>query len=484
MDHNSPAPVAARDLRLIMLAGGICFAAGLAFIYFVVPSDLAPSLADLMSYAIPLALLAMAAAGLILTWRLRKHNRRMHVALNNMSQGLCMFDKHERLVICNQRYLDMYQMPASVAKPGVTRTDLLKYRSAHGTFDLDITNYQRGINAAMAQGKITTTEVVSHGRRIVIVNRPMADGGWVATHEDVTERRDAARERAVMQEQEQRRATIEQAITTFRGRVEAHLHSVSDGAEVMRTTATTLLANSGQTAKGAESAVGASNEASVNVDTAAVAADELAGSINDIGRQLAKTTDIVRAAVAEAQGTNAQIAALSDAAKKIGDVIKLIRAIAGQTNLLALNATIEAARAGEAGKGFAVVAQEVKSLAIQTAQATEDISSLILSVQSATGTAVEAIGSISQRMQEIDTYAAAVSSSVEEQSAATAEISQNVASAAEGAKVVVNVLDEVAGAAAETKASAESVLTASQAVEAAAAELRREIEGFLGRVAA
>jgi methyl-accepting chemotaxis protein len=252
----------------------------------------------------------------------------------------------------------------------------------------------------------------------------------------------------------------------------------------MRTTATTLLANSGQTAKGAESAVGASNEASVNVDTAAVAADELAGSINDIGRQLAKTTDIVRAAVAEAQGTNAQIAALSDAAKKIGDVIKLIRAIAGQTNLLALNATIEAARAGEAGKGFAVVAQEVKSLAIQTAQATEDISSLILSVQSATGTAVEAIGSISQRMQEIDTYAAAVSSSVEEQSAATAEISQNVASAAEGAKVVVNVLDEVAGAAAETKASAESVLTASQAVEAAAAELRREIEGFLGRVAA
>lgn len=228
----------------------------------------------------------------------------------------------------------------------------------------------------------------------------------------------------------------------------------------------------------------ASNEASTNVETAAVAADELSGSINEIGRQLARTTEIVRAAVTEAHGTNGQINALAEAAQKIGDVIKLTRAIAGQTNLLALNATIEAARAGEAGKGFAVVASEVKSLAVQTAKATEDIPKLIMAAQGATSSAVSAIGRISARMQEIDSCATAVSPAVEEQSAATGEISQNVASASDGAKVVVQVLGDVSGAAAHTRESAENVLSASQAVEAAAAELRREVEGFLSRVAA
>ena len=287
-----------------------------------------------------------------------------------------------------------------------------------------------------------------------------------------------------MQQQQERRALIEQAIATFRESVEAHLRTVTEGAMTMRSTAGTLLENSAQAARSAESAVAASNEASGNVETAAFAADELAGSIGEIGRQLAATTDIVRAAVGEAQDTNREIAALAQAAQKIGAVIKLIRAIAGQTNLLALNATIEAARAGEAGKGFAVVAAEVKSLAVQTAKATEDISNLIMAVQSATSSAVGAIGRISTRMQEIDGCATTVSASVEEQGTATGEISQNVASAANGAKMVVSVLDEVSGAAAETRRSAEDVLTASQAVEQAAAELRREVEGFLARVAA
>jgi len=259
---------------------------------------------------------------------------------------------------------------------------------------------------------------------------------------------------------------------------------VAEGAKAMHSTATTLFGNSEQTSKSADGAVSASNEASTNVETAAVAADELSGSINEIGRQLAKTTEIVRAAVGEAQGTNHQITALAQAAQKIGDVIKLIRAIAGQTNLLALNATIEAARAGEAGKGFAVVASEVKSLAVQTAKATEDISKLIMAVQAATTSAVSAIGRISGRMQEIDSCATAVSAAVEEQSSATGEISQNVASASDGAKLVVSVLGDVSGAAAQTRESAENVLTASQAVEAAASELRKEVEGFLARVAA
>ncbi len=130
----------------------------------------------------------------------------------------------------------------------------------------------------------------------------------------------------------------------------------------------------------------------------------MSSSIAEIGRRLNQTTEVVRVAVEEAQVTNQDIGALAQGARKIGDVTKLIRNIAGQTNLLALNATIEAARAGEAGRGFAVVASEVKSLAVQTAKATEDISSQILEVQNSTDKAVEAIGRIAHRMQEIDKY--------------------------------------------------------------------------------
>jgi methyl-accepting chemotaxis protein len=336
----------------------------------------------------------------------------------------------------------------------------------------------------MAQGKEVTTEVITNGRRIAIVNRPMADGGWVATHEDITERRDAELERASMKKQQQQRATIEQTIAAFRRRVEEHLHLVSEGAKTMRTTAATLAGNSGRTSCSATGAVDASNETSVNVGVAATASEELATSIGEIGRQLHQTTDIVGVAVTEAQDTNNQIDALAQAAQKIGDVIKLIHAIAGQTNLLALNATIEAARAGESGKGFAVVASEVKSLSVQTAKATEDISRLIVAVQAATSSAVGAIGRIATRMQDIDGCATVVATAVERQSAATAEISQNVAGAAAGTRQVVAALDQAANAAAETANSAESVLTEAQAVEAAAAELRREVEGFLARVAA
>ena len=477
-------PAIPRDWRLVAAIGCAGFAVSFALFHYVAPFGAWIGLANGPAAALT-AVAAMAVAILIRAQGLQAHNQRMRVALDNMSQGLCMFDSHQRLVVCNRRYAEMYQLPDEIVRSGTTLMALLEYRQGHGSFARNIEEYLVELTTSMAGGQMRSTEIKSaDGRTILITNRPMQDGGWVATHEDVTERRDAERERASMQEQQQRRAMIDQAIVAFRQRVEEHLHTVADGAMAMRTTATTLFANSGQTSKSAESAVMASNEACTNVETAAIAADELTGSIGEIGRQLALTTDIVRAAVGEAKGTNEQIAALAQAAQKIGDVIKLIRTIAGQTNLLALNATIEAARAGEAGKGFAVVAAEVKSLAVQTAKATEDISQLIGSVQTATSGAVAAIGRIASRMQEIDSCATAVSSAVEEQNAATAEISQNVTGAADGAKLVVSVLNDVAGAATDTRQSAENVLSASQAVEAAAAELRREVEGFLASVAA
>ena len=191
----------------------------------------------------------------------------------------------------------------------------------------------------------------------------------------------------------------------------------------------------------------------------------------------------MRIAVDEAQGANDDIEALAQTAQNIGDVVKLIRSIAGQTNLLALNATIEAARAGEAGRGFAVVASEVKSLAVQTAKATEDISSQILKVQNSTGKAVEAIGRITHRMREIDIHTTAVAQSVQQQSAATGEITQNVVGAADGTKLIVSVLSDVAGATTETQRSVQSVLTASELVEEVAANMRSEVESFLTKVA-
>jgi methyl-accepting chemotaxis protein len=471
-----------RDSVAIALSGAAGAGAAFALFHYVLPLNGAgPKLVAAAGGG------AWAAAAAVLRGARRMRIRNVHtrIALDNMSQGLCMFDRNERLVVCNAPYRQMYHLSEASTALGTTLVDLLGNRAATGTFSGDVAAYCTQLKASLADGKTTSREIPQDdGRVISAVNRPMQGGGCVATHEDVTARRAAERERLGLQQQETRRAAIEQAILAFRQRVEDHLRTVADSARTMRSTAATLLANSEQTASSSDGAVDASNEASINVENAASAADELASSIGEIGRQLASTATIVRDAVGEAQDTNAQIATLAIAADKIGDVIKLIRAIAGQTNLLALNATIEAARAGDAGKGFAVVAAEVKSLAVQTARATEDISALIKSVQGATAGAVGAIGRIATRMREIDGCATAVSTSVEQQSAATAEISQNVTGAADGAKLVVSVLADVAGAAGETRRSANEVLTASEVVEAAAAELRSEIEGFLARVAA
>jgi chromosome segregation ATPase len=411
-------------------------------------------------------------------------NRRLLSAIDNMSQGLNMFDAQGRIVLVNRRYLDMYKLSPEIVKPGCTLRQLIEHRKETGLFIDDVDAYCRRIVESMKNGTSAPHYVqASDGRIVLAKNEPLPGGGWVSTHEDVTEQRRAEEERAAIRDQEKRRTVVEAAIASFRPMVERLLSSVSNSASAMRSTASTLLGSSDQTSQRADSAVHAFNEASTNVQTAAVAADELSRSIAEISRQLTQTSSIVELATKEARATDEEIAGLADGAQKIGDVVKLIRNIAGQTNLLALNATIEAARAGEAGKGFAVVASEVKSLAVQTAKATEDIANHILAVQTSTSGAVEAIRQIAARMQEINTYTAAVAASVEQQNAATGEISHNVTSAAQGTGHVVEVLSEVSKAATETRSSAGVVRDASETVEAAVANLRVEVEDFLAKVA-
>jgi methyl-accepting chemotaxis protein len=413
------------------------------------------------------------------------HNYRLASALDNMSQGLCMFDAQGRIVVRNQPYIEMYKLSDKIVKPGCTLQQLIQHRKDTGVFKGDVDKYCRQILEGIRNGDTASFYVMaSDGRIVHAINQPMPGGGWVSTHEDVTEQRKAEQERAAIRDQEQRRVSIDAAIASFRPQAEQLLSSVSDSATAMRSTATALFGSSGQTTQRAEGAVQAFREASTNVETAAVAAGELSRSIAEISRQLSRATEIVSLATTEARATDGEIAGLAAGAQKIGDVVKLIRDIAEQTNLLALNATIEAARAGEAGKGFAVVASEVKSLAVQTAKATEDIAGHILAVQDSTASAVAAIRQIAARMQEIDQYTITVAAAVEQQNVATSEISHNVASAADGTNHVVTVLGEVSGAASETRTSAEIVLGASQTVATAVSNLRTEVEDFLAKVAA
>jgi methyl-accepting chemotaxis protein len=375
--------------------------------------------------------------------------------------------------------MEIYGLKPGQVGPGCSMHEMLEHCRAAGTFSGKADRYVADYLAQIAKGQvISTANEMKDGRIIARATRPMPGGGWIDTHEDITARRRAALQRSANHEHEQRRVTVENAIASFRQNAEALIKSVNDSADDMRTTAGVLLGSSEKTSEHAGNAVQSSNEASHNVESVAAAANQMSKSIAEISQQLVRTSDMVRLAVDDG------ISGLAHAAQKIGDIDKLIRAIAEQTNLLALNATIEAARAGDAGKGFAVVASEVKSLAVQTAKATEEISSQIAAVQESTTGAVDAIRRISGRMQEINELTSTVAASVHEQDAATSEISHNVASAADGTKVVVSVLDGVAGAATETHTSAQSLLDASQAVAETAANLRREVEGFLAKVAA
>jgi len=419
---------------------------------------------------------------------LEQTNYRFNAALKNMTHGLCMFDAEKRLVICNDRYAKLYRLPSELLKAETPHQKIIAHRVENGilTGEKDESAVGKKLDAL---GQLSSNEIssrvdeLSDGQLIRVVRQSMNGGGWVAIHEDITERQRLDEQRVEMLAQEGRRTLTEGAISSFQNRIENVLEVVSTSAGAMKSIATALFGSSDQTSQYAEGALHESNEASTNATAVAGAAEELSASIAEINQQLTQTKDIVSNAVTKAEATSDDYAKLAQAAQKIGDVVKLIRKIAGQTNLLALNATIEAARAGEAGRGFAVVASEVKSLAVQTAKATEEIARHIMAVQETTSGAVEAVRSIEGSMHEISQRTSSAADSILQQNVATSEITRNVANAARGTSMVVSVLSKVSDAAIGTRSAAESMLAASNLVDTSVKNMRAEIESFLVKVA-
>ena len=281
---------------------------------------------------------------------------------------------------------------------------------------------------------------------------------------------------------ERRRTIVDEAIGEFDAAAERALSAFSDAAGRMAATSESMSATAEETSRQANAVAAASSQASSNVETVAVSTEELSGSVGEIGRQVAQSATIAGRAVEEANRTDATIRGLSQAAEKIGNVVQLIQDIASQTNLLALNATIEAARAGDAGKGFAVVASEVKSLANQTAKATEDISSQIASVQHVTQEAVDAIRTIGSTIGEINGIASSIASAIHEQNIATQEIARNVQQASRGVQEVTSNIVGVNRAAANTGQEAEQVTTAAAELTRHAGALRSQVATFLNKI--
>ena len=288
-----------------------------------------------------------------------------------------------------------------------------------------------------------------------------------------------AQEAAKQQAEIEKKALQGQMADRFEADVKSVVGAVAKATKDMQRVAGEITASVNGTSERTAAAAAASEEASASVNTVAAATEELASSVAEIGRQVTHSSGVADQAVVKAGQTTEMVAGLTAAGEKIGDVLRLIGAIASQTNLLALNATIEAARAGEAGRGFAVVASEVKELASQTAKATEEIAGQVTAIQSATGDCVTAIGGISDTIREISGIATTIAAAVEQQDSATREIARSVQQAAAGTSEVSHNVAGASQAAHQSRALADNVLAASGELGQHAAALFKSVDTFL-----
>ncbi|HVV40015.1 MAG TPA: HAMP domain-containing methyl-accepting chemotaxis protein [Nitrobacter sp.] len=282
----------------------------------------------------------------------------------------------------------------------------------------------------------------------------------------------------------ERASRMEARIVAFEAAVRDALENLVASSDAMQATAQSMSATADRSSELVNTVASAAEETSVNVQTVSAGTEELSSSIAEIGRQVVASAEIAGKAVNEAGETDATVQGLADSASRISIVVDLIQTIAAQTNLLALNATIEAARAGEAGRGFAIVASEVKSLANQTAKATDEIRAQIVNMQQVSTTAVNAIRNIGSTIGKINDVTTAIAAAVEEQGAATREIARNIQHAAGGTSEVSSNIVGVSAAASEAGAAANHVLSASGDLRREADSLRAEIDAFLSNIRA
>jgi methyl-accepting chemotaxis protein len=283
---------------------------------------------------------------------------------------------------------------------------------------------------------------------------------------------------------DKRKAELNRFVEDFRANIGGIIEQVLSSSGQFEKDAQQLSVTAHSTAEMSDRSASASREASEHVRSAAAASNELTQSIVEISRRVQESNGVAADAVKQAGATDERMAELSAAGARIGDVVKLITSIAEQTNLLALNATIEAARAGDAGRGFAVVAQEVKTLAGQTAKATDEISAHIVNMQRATGESVEANKAIGLTIERISEITTSISAAVEQQGAATRSIAKGVEAAASGTLDVADNIERVAKGAGETGTTSGQILQSAKALSEVSVHLKGEVEKFLDSVRA